>query len=297
VAFDVSEAGLFELDREMRGRFPDVAFYAELGSIQNAARVKQLLRKHRTEIVYHAAAYKHVPMLEGQPVEAVRNNAIATWDLACLAREQGVARFVSISTDKAVRARNVLGLTKRVAEAAVESIARTGAAYFAVRLGNVLGSSGSVSRIFQRQIEHGKPLTLTDARMTRYLTTMDEATRFVLDASAIGTGGEIYSLDMGDPVRIEDLARRMIAVNGTDAAIVITGKRPGEELSEQLFQAGEVPLATVHPRIQRMDRSAQAMPFERMKPLMQSMREACETGRADRLREMMDEICFAGAAS
>ena len=297
VAFDISEAGLFELDREMRGRFPDVAFYAELGSIQIPARVERLLRKYKPDVVYHAAAYKHVPMLETQMVEAVRNNAIATWDLAFLAAQHGVARFVLISTDKAVRARNVLGLTKRTAEAAVECLALSGLDYLAVRLGNVLGSSGSVSRIFQSQIEHGQPITLTDARMTRYFTTMDEASRFVLVSSAIGNGGEIYSLEMGEPVRIEELARHMIALNGTDTPIVITGKRPGEELSEDLFQAGEVPLATVHPRIQRVDRSASAMSPERMRSLMQSIREACDDGRAERLREMMDEICFAGAAS
>ena len=295
VGFDVSEAGLFELDREMRARFPGIRFYAELGSIQNPTRIKQLLRRHRPEIIYHAAAYKHVPMLQDQLVEAVRNNAIATWDLASQALEHGVERLVLISTDKAVRAHNVLGLTKRMAEAAVESLAHAGYPYFAVRLGNVLGSSGSVSRIFQSQIEQGMPITLTDLRMARYFTTMDEASRFVLDASAIGTGGEVYSLEMGEPVRIEELARQMIAVNGMETPIVVTGKRPGEELSEDLFQAGEVPRATIHPRIHRVDRTARAVPVERMKSAMQSMREYCEAGRSEALRAVMDEICCAGA--
>ncbi len=304
VAFDISEAGLFHLDREMARRFPGVAFYSEIGSIQNRTRCGRLLRKYRPDLVYHAAAYKHVPMLERHLVEAVRNNVIATWDLASLSAEHGVDRFILVSTDKAVRARNVLGLTKRTAEAAVEAVAQTGLPYFAVRLGNVLGSSGSVSRVFQMQIEQRLPLSLTDPRMTRYVTTLTEASHFLLDASALGAGGAIYALEMGDPVSIGALARRMIALNGlapeVDIPIVITGRRAGEELTEELFHPGEIAAACGHPRVRRIDRidpTSQAAPLPRMEAAMQSMRELCETDRADRLREAMDEICFAGAAS
>lgn len=247
VAFDSSEGGLFELEQKLQ------SVRSVPGNILDAKRVREVLQEYRPSVLIHAAAYKHVPILERNPGEAIQNNVIGAWNVASIAAEQRVPRVVLVSTDKAARARNVLGFTKRAAEMLVGSLGRPGREYFAVRLGNVIGSSGSVTRTFESQIERGGPVTVTDCRMKRYFTTLSEAARFILTSAAIGNGGACYVLSMGEPVSIVDLARKLCALNGrSDIPVVFTGIRPGEELFEELLADGEEALATEHPLIQRI---------------------------------------------
>jgi FlaA1/EpsC-like NDP-sugar epimerase len=201
-------------------------------------------------VVFHAAAYKHVPLMEENPVEAVRNNAVATRIVAAAAGEAGVERFVLVSTDKAVSPATVMGASKALAEWAVEAAQARypGTRYAAVRFGNVLGSSGSVVPIFRRQIAAGGPVTVTDERMTRYFMTIPEAVQLIIRSGELAVGGEIFVLEMGDPVRIIELARNMVRLSGNepdiDIAIEIVGRRPGEKVHEELFNPGERPQPT-----------------------------------------------------
>ncbi len=292
VGLDNAESGLFELDQEMTRRFPALAFYPALGSVQDGSRVERLLRKFRPHVVYHAAAYKHVPMLQNEVCEAARNNVLGTWTLCSAAAREAVDRFILVSTDKAVRARNVLGLSKRLAEMAVESIAQEKRAFFAVRPGNVIGSSGSVARTFQTQIERRLPVTVTDVRMERYFTTLAESARFIVEASAMGSAGSVYSLDMGKPVRIVELAAEMIRLSGlrpeVDVPIVFSGSRAGEELRESLFDADQLPEASGHPLIQRIRGSRAPVPLERMRSLLRELEECCSMERHDLARAVME---------
>jgi FlaA1/EpsC-like NDP-sugar epimerase len=201
-------------------------------------------------VVFHAAAYKHVPLMEENPVEAVRNNAVATRIVAAAAGEAGVERFVLVSTDKAVTPATVMGASKALAEWAVESAQGRyrQTRYASVRFGNVLGSSGSVVPIFRKQIAAGGPVTVTDERMTRYFMTIPEAVQLIIRSGELTTGGELFVLEMGDPVKIVDLARKMIGLAGyepdVDIAIDLVGRRPGEKLHEELFNPGERPQPT-----------------------------------------------------
>jgi FlaA1/EpsC-like NDP-sugar epimerase len=217
---------------------------------------------HRPTVVFHAAAYKHVGLMEINPVEAVRNNALATRQLARIAGEAGVLRFVLVSTDKAVTPRTVMGASKALAEFAIEEAAQRfkQTRYSAVRFGNVLGSSGSVVPIFRRQIERGGPVTITDERMTRYFMTIPEAVQLVIRSGSLGESGEVFVLEMGEPVSILQLARAMIELSGLDPdkdiAIEVVGRRPGEKLHEELFNPYEHPQPTPAERILRAQRTA-----------------------------------------
>jgi FlaA1/EpsC-like NDP-sugar epimerase len=218
-----------------------------------------VFRDHRPSIVFHAAAYKHVPMMELNPLQAVANNALATAELAVLADRFGVERFCLISTDKAVEPKTVMGATKALAERVIESRGATSATRFAaVRFGNVLGSSGSVVPIFRQQIAAGGPVTVTHAEMTRFFMTIPEAVQLVIEATGIAEGGDIFVLDMGEPVRILDLAENMIRLSGhepgRDIAIEVVGIRPGEKLHEELFNLDETVRPTRYGRIQRATR-------------------------------------------
>jgi FlaA1/EpsC-like NDP-sugar epimerase len=217
---------------------------------KDATRVREVFEEHSPSVVFHAAAYKHVPLMEENPVEAVRNNAVATRIVAAAAGEAGVERFVLVSTDKAVSPATVMGASKALAEWAVEAAQNRfkGTRYVSVRFGNVLGSSGSVVPIFRRQIAKGGPVTVTDSRMTRYFMTIPEAVQLIIRSGELATGGEVFVLEMGDPVKIVDLAANMIRLAGyepdVDIAIEIVGRRPGEKIHEELFNPGERPQPT-----------------------------------------------------
>jgi FlaA1/EpsC-like NDP-sugar epimerase len=253
VVFDIAETALFHLENELRRRFPLLRLRVEIGSIQNRQRLCEVFRRHSPAVVYHAAAYKHVPMMEAHSFEAVENNVLGTYNVAQVAAEFEVEDFVMISSDKAVRPTNMMGATKRVAELMIRSLQNGGPRYVSVRFGNVLGSNGSVVPIFQKQIAEGGPLTVTHPEMERYFMTIPEAAQLVLQASTMGNGGEIFVLDMGKPVRIVDLARQLILLSGLkpdeDIAIEFVGTRPGEKLYEEINMADEHMLPTPHERI------------------------------------------------
>jgi FlaA1/EpsC-like NDP-sugar epimerase len=253
VGFDIAETGLFHIDREMRVRFPDVLFKPVVGSVQNPAALASVFEEYRPATVYHAAAYKHVPMMERHIFEAVENNVLGTFLVAKAAERAGVREFVMISSDKAVRPTNVMGLTKRAAEILLSSLHSTSTKFVSVRFGNVLGSNGSAVPIFREQIAAGGPVTLTHPEMRRYFMTIPEASQLVLQAFAMGEGGEIFVLDMGEPVKIVDLARNLILLSGLrpdeDIRLEFTGIRPGEKLYEELNTADERTLPTYHEKI------------------------------------------------
>jgi len=254
VAFDIAETALFYLEREFREKFPQVAIAPEIGSIQDQARLRELFTKYRPKAVFHAAAFKHVPLMESHPFEALQNNVLGTYLLATTAGEHDVETFVLISSDKAVRPTNVMGASKRLAELVTIGLQDSTTKFVAVRFGNVMGSNGSVIPIFQEQIREGGPVKITHPEMRRYFMTIPEAAQLVLQASVMGNGGEIFVLDMGEPVRIVDLATNLILLSGLkpgeDIHIEFTGLRPGEKLYEEIHLDSERLRPTHHPRIQ-----------------------------------------------
>jgi len=254
VLVERSENNLFEIHSELCGRFADVEVVPCVADITDVPRITSVFREHRPAVVFHAAAYKHVPMMEWNPAEAVKNNILGTQVVADLADSLAVERFVMISTDKAVNPSSVMGATKRAAELYVQALSRQSATHFAtVRFGNVLGSAGSVIPIFRRQIEDGGPITVTHPDMTRYFMTIPEAVQLVTQAAALSSGGETFILDMGQPVRIIDLAHDLIRLSGLepdkDIEIRYIGIRPGEKLFEELSTVGEGIERTTHPKI------------------------------------------------
>lgn len=259
-----SEFALYAIHQELEAKLAsrDIALVPLLASVQDVARMGEIMAAWRPHTVYHAAAYKHVPLVEHNPVEGIKNNVLGTLRTAQAAIEHGVADFVLISTDKAVRPTNIMGASKRLAEMALQALAETGPAtkFTMVRFGNVLGSSGSVVPKFRQQIRDGGPVTLTHPEITRYFMTIPEAAQLVIQAGAMAKGGDVFVLDMGQAVRIVDLARRMIELSGLtvkdphnpegDIEILITGLRPGEKLYEELL-IGDNPKSTSHPRIMK----------------------------------------------
>jgi FlaA1/EpsC-like NDP-sugar epimerase len=245
-----SENALFEIRRELEEERHFVRASSVLADCKDATRMREVFQEHTPSVVFHAAAYKHVPLMEENPVEAVRNNAVATRIVAAAAGEAGVERFVLVSTDKAVSPATVMGASKALAEWAVEAAQNRwkSTRYASVRFGNVLGSSGSVVPIFRRQIAQGGPVTVTDSRMTRYFMTIPEAVQLIIRSGELATGGEVFVLEMGDPVKIVDLASNMIRLAGyepdVDIAIEVVGRRPGEKVHEELFNPGERPQPT-----------------------------------------------------
>lgn len=245
---------LFQIERELVNEFEGTEFVPLIADVCDAQRVREIFAQYKPEVVFHAAAHKHVPLMEINPAEAIKNNVFATKLLGEVAGENGVGHFVFISTDKAVNPTSIMGASKRLAEIVVQELDRTFETnYVAVRFGNVLGSAGSVVPIFREQIRKGEPITVTHPEMTRYFMTIPEASQLVLQAGALGTGGEIFVLDMGQPVKILDLAEDMIRLSGLqpyeDVDIVFSGIRPGEKLFEELELTGENLLKTKHPKI------------------------------------------------
>jgi FlaA1/EpsC-like NDP-sugar epimerase len=293
IAFERSEFNLYTIELELRRSFPELLLAAQLGDVTDESAVDHVLNTHRPQVVFHAAAYKHVPMLQGQPREAVRNNVLGTRTMVLGAEETGCETFVMISTDKAVKPTNVMGATKRVAELLCQALSRRSAMrLITVRFGNVLGSAGSVVPLFQKQIAAGGPVTVTHPEITRYFMTIPEACQLIMQAGVMGKGGEIFVLDMGQPVNIAYLAEQMIRLSGKvpgkDIKIEYTGLRPGEKLYEELFYEQEQLNPTGHKKI-LLAQSAPA-DWERLTRLVDALGEAGERYDEDALRLLLSEL-------
>jgi len=288
-----AEPALFTVERELRELWPELPMRPLVADAGDGERMGTILERWRPEILLHAAAHKHVPLMESNPAEAVRNNVLATHRLGELAGAAGVERFVLVSTDKAVRPTSVMGATKRLAELAIQELDRRHPTrYLAVRFGNVLGSTGSVIPIFREQIERGGPVTVTDPEMKRYFMTIPEAAQLVLYSAGMGEGGEIFILDMGEPVKILDLARDMIRlaglVPGEDVEIRFTGLRPGEKLFEELECDEERLAKTRHPKI--FIGRLQPYPSERVVEALGRLERLSRDGDEGELRRYLAEL-------
>ena len=244
ILVDIYENTTYEIQNELKDKFPELNLVVLIASVRNTKRVDQIFKKYRPDIVYHAAAHKHVPLMEDSPNEAVKNNVLGTWKIVQAANQWDVKRFVMISTDKAVNPTNIMGATKRICEMIIQTYnKRSKTEFVAVRFGNVLGSNGSVIPLFKKQIEQGGPITVTHPDIIRYFMTIPEAVSLVLQAGAYANGGEIFVLDMGEPVKILDLAKNLILLSGhkpdEDIKITFTGLRPGEKLYEEMLMKEE----------------------------------------------------------
>ncbi|EJN6809002.1 polysaccharide biosynthesis protein [Escherichia coli] len=314
VLFELSEYALYAIEKELSAlcdkEVLNVPVIPLLGSVQRQNRLQMVMKSFGIQTVYHAAAYKHVPLVEHNVVEGVRNNVFGTLYCAESAIESGVETFVLISTDKAVRPTNTMGTTKRLAELVLQALsARQSQTRFCmVRFGNVLGSSGSVVPLFEKQIAQGGPVTLTHRDIIRYFMTIPEASQLVIQAGAMGHGGDVFVLDMGDPVKIYDLAKRMIRLSGLsvrddknpdgDIAIEVTGLRPGEKLYEELL-IGDSVQGTSHPRI--MTANEVMLPWQDLSLLLKELDQACHDFDHERIRSLLlqapaafnptDDIC------
>ena len=288
-----AEFVLFEIDRELRQSFPEAAIVPLVADVCDRAHMEALFERFAPSVVLHAAAHKHVPMMESNPTEAVKNNILATRTLGEVSGEAGVQAFIQISTDKAVRPTSVMGASKRVAELMVQDLnPRYRTRFVSVRFGNVLGSAGSVIPIFREQILKGGPITVTHPDMVRYFMTIPEASQLVLQAGAMGAGGEIFILDMGEPVRILDMAKDMIRLFGLrpfeDIDIVFTGMRPGEKLFEELETEGEDLTKTGHPKI--FVGKLAAYPLETIESAIKRFGRYGKLGREAELRAFLNEF-------
>ena len=244
IIFDIYENNAYDIQQELRRRYPNLNLIVLIGSVRNTARVNWILDKYKPDVVFHAAAHKHVPLMEDSPNEAIKNNVFGTYKMAKAAAEYNVKRFILISTDKAVNPTNIMGASKRMCEMVVQMMNRhSNTEFVAVRFGNVLGSNGSVIPLFRKQIAAGGPVTVTDKRIIRFFMTIPEAVSLVLQAGIYAKGGEIFVLDMGDPVSIDEMARNLIRLSGyepdVDIEIKYTGLRPGEKLYEEILMDEE----------------------------------------------------------
>ena len=302
VLIEMSEYGLYAIDQELRALAQthgiDVELIPFLGSVLDTKKCENIFKQFNVETVYHAAAYKHVPLVEQNPIEGIRNNAFGTLSLARAAVGAKVKRFVLISTDKAVRPTNVMGSTKRLAELILQAFSRqhTQTRFCMVRFGNVLGSSGSVVPLFRRQIAAGGPVTLTHPEITRYFMTIPEAAQLVLQAGAMGRGGDVFVLDMGEPVKIADLAKKMVYLSGHEVRgdagqggieIRYVGLRPGEKLYEELL-IGDNVTGTDHPLIMRAEEAEIAWPI--LEQMLKQLDQTCEQGNHEAIRAQLRNI-------
>jgi FlaA1/EpsC-like NDP-sugar epimerase len=297
ILVDKGESPLFDIERELVGERDFAAAIPVLGDCGDRPKMRQVFERYRPQVLFHAAAYKHVGMLEANPLEAVSNNVLSTHTIADVAVEFGVERFVLISTDKAANPKNMMGQSKAVCEWIIEAFALrpdVDTRFVAVRFGNVLGSAGSVIPIFRRQIERGGPVTVTNPEMTRYFMTIPEASSLVVQAGAMGGRGQVYVLDMGEPVKILDLAKQMIRLSGRDESevpIVFTGAKAGEKLHEVLWNDGEMVGPTSHPKIMRAARPAIDADWleEELAALERLVGEGDTLGLVSRLGQMVRE--------
>ncbi|MGE5625984.1 MAG: polysaccharide biosynthesis protein [Bacillota bacterium] len=293
VIMDNSEYNLYRIDQELCASAPSLVFSSALGNIQDETAVERLFAQVKPEIIFHAAAYKHVPIVEDNVAEGIRNNIFGTQVIADAALRHGVERFVLISTDKTVNPTNVMGTTKRVAELYCQALNRDAGTHFVTtRFGNVLASTGSVVPLFERQIAGGGPVTVTDPDITRYFMTIHEAASLILQAGAIGRGGEIFVLDMGEPVRIRDLAEKLIQLKGLrphqDIQIVYTGLRPGEKMHEELFYSREELQGTTHPKL--LLANSVPSPLPAMAADIERLQQAVEAADVDRARALLHSL-------
>lgn len=287
------ENSIFEALLELREAFPAQPLQPVIADVRDLPRLQAICKTHRPEVVFHAAAHKHVPLMESNVEEAVSNNVIGTRNVVEAAVECGVERLVMISTDKAIRPANVMGATKRLAEMIVlEAARRTGRPYSVVRFGNVLGSRGSVVPLFKRQIARGGPVTVTHPEMKRYFMTIPEAVHLVLQAAALGQGGEVFLLNMGQQVRILDLAEDLIRLSGLepgkDIEIVFTGIRPGEKLSEDLWEDGSTYQKTAHPDIFRLEAEESNLPAN-LHETVEALARLARQGETDAILSLLGE--------
>lgn len=293
VIIEHSEFSLYTIELELARQYPDLSLVSLLCDIGDKVAVERALRRYRPDIIFHAAAYKHVPMLEQQVRSAVRNNVLGTRTLASLAAQCGCDAFVMVSTDKAVNPGNIMGMTKRVAEIYCQNLATCSKTRFiTVRFGNVLGSAGSVIPLFQNQITEGGPVTVTHPEITRYFMTIPEASQLILQAGAMGNGGEIFVLDMGEPVRIAYLAEQLIRLSGKkpgdDIEIVYTGLRPGEKLYEELFHESERLAGTSHPKI--LLANSRLMDLAALERTLDTLAQACDECDDNRVHALLCEL-------
>lgn len=299
VLFEQSEFALYQIEKELASYSENLEIIPILGSVTHERRVETVLDSFDIHTVYHAAAYKHVPLVEQNPIEGVQNNVFGTWRTAEAAKAAGVETFVLISTDKAVRPTNIMGATKRLAELVLQGLAEVPGKtrFIMVRFGNVLESSGSVIPLFRDQIKKGKPVTVTHPEVTRYFMTIPEAAQLVLQAGAMGEGGDVFVLDMGDPINIDDLARRMIHLSGLqvkddenpdgDVPIEYIGLRPGEKLYEELL-IGDNVTGTQHPKIMRA--SEEKLPWERILSYMREFEVARNSFETERVKMLLELV-------
>lgn len=298
ICLDQAETPLNELDLELKKYFPSINFVTIIGDIRNKYRMSLIFEKYKPQIVYHAAAYKHVPMMEKFPCESVITNVLGTKQLVDLSINHSVEMFVMISTDKAVNPTNIMGATKRIAEIYVQSSAmdkiknKSNTKFVTTRFGNVLGSNGSVIPLFKKQIEKGGPITVTHPEITRYFMTIPEACRLVLEASVIGKSGYIYVFDMGDPVKIISLAKKMIElagfIPGKDIKIEYSGLRPGEKLYEELLNDSEVSVPTSHKKV--MMAKVREYEFSEVLPNIDNIILAAENGEDLEMVTLMKQL-------
>lgn len=295
IIFDVYENNAYELYTELKNKYKNINFVVSIGTIRDLICVEALFEKYKPEVVFHAAAHKHVPLMESVPEEAVKNNVFGTLNVVRCADRYGCDRFVLLSTDKAVNPTNVMGATKRITELIVQYYSmKSSTKFMAVRFGNVLGSNGSVIPLFKKQIKLGGPVTVTDPEITRYFMTIPEACRLVLQAAGLGKSGRIFVLDMGKPVKIDDLARKLIRLSGfvpdEDIKIVYTGLRPGEKLFEELIMAEE----RENMRVAYHDKIFVTAPVEldedKFKVQLDRLYEAVYDGEGDTLSAIKDML-------
>ncbi len=293
VLLDVAETPLFEIHRELSERYPDLHISAVLADVKHINEVEDVFAVHRPERVYHAAAYKHVPMMQAHPVHAVRNNIIGTHNVAATAAAHGTERFVMISTDKAVRPSSVMGATKRLCELVVAHMNHGTTRFASVRFGNVLGSNGSVIPIFEKQIAAGGPVRVTHPEMTRYFMTIPEAVELVLQAGTMASGNDVFVLEMGTPVKIMDLARNMIELSGMvagqDIQIETTGLRPGEKLHEELVSYGESLDPTGIPKVNRLRSTLASRVYPKFGKHLATLAAACKTNKEHEITALLWE--------
>ena len=293
IIFDIYENNAYAIQQELKRSMPNLNLVTLIGSVRNTNRINSVMRTYRPDVVFHAAAHKHVPLMEDSPNEAIKNNVLGTYKTAVAAAKHGVKKFVLISTDKAVNPTNVMGASKRICEMVVQMMDRRNenTSFVAVRFGNVLGSNGSVIPLFKKQIEEGGPVTVTDKRIIRYFMTIPEAVSLVLQASFYAKGGEIFVLEMGEPVKIDDMARNLIRLSGytpdVDIKIVYTGLRPGEKLYEELLMGEEGLQETENKKI-HIGKPIE-MDDEWFTDKLMELELACNS-ESDRIRELISEV-------